>query len=171
MIIARRSGSCLADLPFASDSERRSKRAKEIGVGQRCLLNLEAAVARNIQVITSRQSPSCERLSTDRKAHEKFRLTDDEDNPARLIPMYEIEVIVTTLTRTELKLTANWPLFWLQAPGSIEILRKLLPGETVPRLKESAKRSEFPVNSSVRSNLQLGDRLIVRCFFKGESLG
>ena len=60
-------------------------------------------MARNIEVITSRQSPSCERLSTDRKAYEKFRLTDDEDNPARLIPMYEIEVIVTTLTRTELK--------------------------------------------------------------------
>ena len=46
--------------------------------------------------------------------------------------MYEIEVIVTTLTRMELKLTANWPLVWMQAPGSIEILRKLLPGETVP---------------------------------------
>ena len=104
--------------------------AKGIGVGQRCLL--EAVVARNIQVITSRQSPSCERLSTDRKALEKFRLTDDEDNPARLIPMYEIEVIVTTLTRTELKLTANWPLFWLQVPGSVEILRTLLPGEIVP---------------------------------------
>jgi len=40
--------------------------------------------------------------------------------------MYEIEVIVTTFTRTELKMTANWPLVWLQAPGSIEILRKLL---------------------------------------------
>jgi hypothetical protein len=131
---------------------------------------LEAAVARNIQVIKSRQSPSCERLSTDRKAHEKFRLTDDEDNPARLIPMYEIEVIVTTLTRTELKLTANWPLVWMQAPGSIEILRKLLPGETVPPLEESVTRSgEFPVKRVRRWNLQLGDRLIVRCFFTGES--
>ena len=59
--------------------ELKARGAKEIGVGQRCLL--EAVVARNIQVITSRQSPSCERLSTERKAHEKFRLTDDEDNP------------------------------------------------------------------------------------------
>ena len=134
---------------------------------QRCLL--EAVLARNIQVITSRQSPSCERLSTDRKALEKFRLTDDEDNPARLIPMYEIEVIVTTLTRTELKLTANWPLFWLQVPGSVEILRTLLPGEIVPPVNVSVKRLEFPVNGGFRSNLQLGDRLIVRCFFKGES--
>ena len=102
-------------------------------------------------------------------AHEKFRPTDDEDNPARLIPMYEIEVIVTTLTRTELKLTANWPLFWLQVPGSVEILRTLLPGEIVPPLNVSVKRLEFPVNGGFRSNLQLGDRLIVRCFFKGES--
>ena len=85
--------------------------------------------------------------------------------------MYEIEVIVTTLTRTELRLTANWPLVWLQAPGSMEILRKLLPGENVPSINASAKRIEFPVNQSVRSNLQLGDRLIARCFFKGEALG
>ena len=104
-------------------------------------------MARNIQVITSRQSPSCERLSTDRKAHEKFRLTDDEDNPARLIPMYEIEVTVTSSTPKELKVTADWPLIWLQAPGSIEILRTLLPGEIVPPLKESVKRSELPVNA------------------------
>jgi hypothetical protein len=102
-------------------------------------------------------------LSTDRKAHEKFRQTDDEDNPARLIPMYEIEVIVTTLTRTELKLTADWPLFWLQLPGSIEILRKLLPREIVspvtsmsssfnpnpsePQLLESQLRSSRITNS------------------------
>jgi hypothetical protein len=83
--------------------------------------------------------------------------------------MYEIEVTVTSSTRKELKVTADWPLIWLQAPGSIEILRKLFPGEIVPPLKESVKRSEFPVNGGFRSNLQLGDRLIVVCFLKGES--
>jgi len=46
--------------------------------------------------------------------------------------MYEIEVTVTTYTPEELRLTADWPLIWLQALGSIEILRKLLPVEIVP---------------------------------------
>jgi hypothetical protein len=35
--------------------------------------------------------------------------------------MYDIEAIVTVATPTELKLKANWPLVWLQAPGFIEI--------------------------------------------------
>ena len=84
--------------------------------------------------------------------------------------MYEIEVTVTTYTPEELKLTADWPLSWLEAPGSIEILHKLFPGEIVPPLNESVKRSEFPVNQSLRLDLQLGDRVLVRCFLKGESL-
>jgi hypothetical protein len=39
--------------------------------------------------------------------------------------MYDIEATVMTATPTELKLTASWPLDWLQAPNSIEIQRKL----------------------------------------------
>ena len=73
--------------------------------------------------------------------------------------MYEIEVTVTTSTRTQLKVTADWPLIWLQAPGPnrlsfvipkgnatpwIKILRKLLPGEIVSPVKESVKRLSFP---------------------------
>jgi hypothetical protein len=85
--------------------------------------------------------------------------------------MYEIEVTVTTSTRTQLKVTADWPLIWLQAPGSIEILRKLLPGEIVSPVKESVKRSEFPISRSSWSNLRVGDRLIVQCFLKGECSG
>jgi hypothetical protein len=47
--------------------------------------------------------------------------------------MYEIEAIVTTATPTELKVTGDWPLDWLQAPGirSIEIQRKVLPIESL----------------------------------------
>jgi hypothetical protein len=77
--------------------------------------------------------------------------------------MYENEVTVTTSTRTQLKVTADWPLIWLQAPGSIEILRKLLPREIVspvtsmsssfnpnpsePQLLESQLRSSRITNS------------------------
>jgi hypothetical protein len=38
----------------------------------------------------------------------------------------------------------NWPLVWLQAPGSIEILRKLLPGEIVPASKILQSELSFP---------------------------
>jgi hypothetical protein len=85
-------------------------------------------------------------------------------------PMYELEVTVTTYTLEELKLTADWPLIWLQAPGSIEILHKLPRNEIVPPLNEPVKRSEFPVNQSLRLDFQIGDRLLARCFLKGESL-
>ena len=84
--------------------------------------------------------------------------------------MYEIEVTVTTYTPEELKLTADWPLIWLQAPGAIEILRQLFPGEIVPPINESVKRSEFRFKQGLRLDLQLGDRVLVRCFLKGEPL-
>jgi hypothetical protein len=84
------------------------------------------------------------------------------------ILMYEIEVTVTMFTGAELKLTADWPVAWLRAPGSVEILRKLLPGEIVPPLKEPTRRFEFPVHRGFRSSPQTGDRLVVRCFLSGE---
>jgi hypothetical protein len=84
--------------------------------------------------------------------------------------MFKIEVIVTTSTRTELKLTADWPLIWLQDPGWIEIERILLPGEIVPRIHDFVKRSALPVNREPLWNMKLGDRALVRCFLKGESL-
>jgi hypothetical protein len=84
--------------------------------------------------------------------------------------MYEMEVTVTTYTPEVLKLTADWPLIWLQAPGAIEILRQLLPGEIVPPINESVKRSEFRFKQGLRLDLQLGDRVLVRCFLKGEPL-
>jgi hypothetical protein len=74
------------------------------------------------------------------------------------------------LTPEDLKLTADWPLIWLQAPGSIEILHKLSSGETVPPVNEPVRRSEFPLNQGLRLDLKLGDRVLVRCFLKGESL-
>ena len=84
--------------------------------------------------------------------------------------MFEIEVIVTTSTRTALKLTADWPIVWLQNPGCIEIERELLPGEIMPPPNSSVERSELPVDRGLLWNLQLGDRALVRCFLKGESL-
>jgi len=84
--------------------------------------------------------------------------------------MFEIEAIVTRSTRTELKLTANWPLIWLRKPGCLEIERNLLAGEIVPPLKSFVERSELPVDRGLLWNLQLGDLALVRCFLKGESL-
>src|SRR5258708_9764534 len=51
----------------------------------------------------------------------------------RVATMYEIAATVTTAVPTELKLTGNWPVDWLQAPGirSIEIQCKLLANESL----------------------------------------
>jgi hypothetical protein len=85
-------------------------------------------------------------------------------------PMFEIDATVTTSTRTELKLTANWPLIWLQKPGYIQIERNLLPNETVPSLNSFVERSELSVDRDLLWNLQLGDRILIQCFLKGESV-
>jgi hypothetical protein len=85
-------------------------------------------------------------------------------------PMFEIEAIVTTSTRTQLKLTANWPLMWLQKLGYIQIERDLLPNEIVPPLNSFVERSELSVDRELLWNLQLGDRVLIHCFLKGEPL-
>jgi hypothetical protein len=84
--------------------------------------------------------------------------------------MYNIEAIITTATPTELKFTANWPIDWLQAPEtSTEVLHKLLPGEILSPPSVPLQQMELLGNRAFRPNLQLGDHVIVRCFFKGES--
>jgi hypothetical protein len=84
--------------------------------------------------------------------------------------MFEIDATVTTSTRTELKLTANWPLIWLQNPGCIQIERNLLPNEIVPPLNSVVERSELSVDRRLLWDLRLGDRVLVRCFLKDESV-
>jgi len=84
--------------------------------------------------------------------------------------MFEIEAIVTTSTRTQLKLTANWPLIWLEKPGYIQIERDLSPNEIVPALNSFVERSELSVDRELLWNLQPGDRVLIQCFLKGESL-
>jgi hypothetical protein len=89
--------------------------------------------------------------------------------------MYRIEATVTTATPRELKITANCPLAWLQALGSTyalgstEIERKLSPGETLEPLTEPVQEKELPFNPSFHPDLKVGDRVIVRCYFGGES--
>ena len=64
----------------------------------------------------------------------------------------------------------NWPLVLAASTGLYRDLRQRFPGEIVPPLNESVKRSEFPFNQGLRLDLQLGDRVLVPCFLKGESL-
>jgi hypothetical protein len=64
------------------------------------------------------------------------RQTPEQKNqltPKPLLTMHEIAATVTTAAPTELKLTGNWPVDWLQAPGirSIQIQRKLLANESL----------------------------------------
>jgi len=91
-------------------------------------------------------------------------------NPSfKFVPMFEIDATVTTSTRKELKLTANWPLICLRKAGWIQIERNLLPNEIVPPLNSFVEPSEVPVDRGLLWNLQLGERVLVRCFLKGES--
>jgi len=89
--------------------------------------------------------------------------------------MYEIEATVTTATPTDLKLTANCPVVWLQASGpgfalsSTEIARVLAPDETLEPLNEPVQKLELPYNRSLHPNLNLGDRVVLRCYFGGET--
>jgi len=84
--------------------------------------------------------------------------------------MFEIDAIVTTSTGMELKLTANWPLIWLQKPGCIQIERNLLPNEIVPPLNGIFERSEFAVDRGLLWDLRLGDRVLIQCFLNDESV-
>jgi hypothetical protein len=76
--------------------------------------------------------------------------------------MYDIEATVTKSTPSELKLTGNWPLDWLQAPEkSTEVIAELLPGQTEPPPSGPVQRLEILGNRALRPNLQLGDRVVV----------
>jgi hypothetical protein len=85
--------------------------------------------------------------------------------------MYEIAATVTTAAPTELKLTGNWPVDWLQVAGirSIEIQRRLLANENLGSPLVAVREEEILGNRANWPNLHLGDRVIVRCFFPGES--
>jgi hypothetical protein len=78
-------------------------------------------------------------------------------------PMYEIAATVTTANEeVGVKLTADWPLAWLQGNGSTTIVRKLSPSETLSSLSEPVQRLE--IGGYNRPELHLGDRVVVQLF-------
>jgi hypothetical protein len=85
--------------------------------------------------------------------------------------MYDVVATVTAATLTELKLTADWPVDWWQAPGvrSTEILRKLSSSETIAPPEGLTTRQEIPGNRARWPDLTVGEQVIVRIFFPGES--
>jgi hypothetical protein len=86
------------------------------------------------------------------------------------IPMYDVEAMVTETSPTVLKLTADWPVDWLQEPGirTMEILRKLLHGEISEPSSVPTERAEIDGSRASRSKLRVGSRVLVRCFFPDE---
>ncbi|HTD16580.1 MAG TPA: hypothetical protein VK673_15460 [Chthoniobacterales bacterium] len=82
--------------------------------------------------------------------------------------MFDIEATVTVATPTELKLTADWPIRWLEALGGSEIQRKAVPNEKLPAFDGTVKRLEIAGNRAEWPNLSVGDHVIVRCFVEGE---
>lgn len=85
----------------------------------------------------------------------------------------DIEATVTSGTDQELKLRAKWPLVWLQATGptaigSTTILHKLLPGQVFENPTGAFQEQEIG-NFPPRSDLQVGDLVMVRLYFPGGS--
>jgi hypothetical protein len=78
--------------------------------------------------------------------------------------------MVTETSPTVLKLTADWPVDWLRETGTriMEIQRELLPGEILELPSVSTERAEIDGNRANWPKLQVGNRVLVRCFFPGE---
>ncbi len=84
--------------------------------------------------------------------------------------MYDIEAMVTQTSPTVLKLTADWPVDWLRETGTrtMEIQREFLPGEILELPLVPTERAEINGNRGNWRKLQVGNRVVVRCFFPGE---
>jgi hypothetical protein len=79
--------------------------------------------------------------------------------------MYDIKASVTKATEADVKLTGDWPVSWLQAPGSTgstEILRKIIPGEVFEVFGGETQRLEIH-HAGNPLNLKVGDDVVVRC--------
>ena len=85
--------------------------------------------------------------------------------------MHEIEATVRIVAPVEVILGGNCRLDWIHASGarSTEIVRKLSPDETINATQEPTECSEIPANRGHWTDLQVGDRVVVRLFFAGES--
>jgi hypothetical protein len=91
MIIARRSGSCLADLPFASDSERRSKRVqfrRPLFLARRYFHQLRRCLSQRIEISRFRvriNDRLCDKLDQRRTALDRQNLLLDRslETPGR----------------------------------------------------------------------------------------
>ena len=85
--------------------------------------------------------------------------------------MYDIIGTVTTVAPTEFRLMGHWPLRWWQARciRFTMIQRRLLPDETLPWPKEPVIEEEICVDRDRWKDLEVGDRVIVRAFWPGES--
>ena len=76
--------------------------------------------------------------------------------------MYDIEATVTNPVPTNLKVIGNWPKVWLQLPKSTKILGKLMPHEVWRATEVETQRLEISIPGNW-PNLQVGDRVLVRC--------
>ena len=85
--------------------------------------------------------------------------------------MYDIEATVRIVAPVEVILGGNCPLDWIHASGprSTEIVRKLPSAETINATQEPTEWSEIPANLGQWTDLQVGDRVVVRLFFAGEN--
>ena len=77
----------------------------------------------------------------------------------------------TQTSPTVLKLTADWPVDWLRETGirTMEIQRQLLHGEILELPSVPTERAEINGDRGQWPKLHVGNRVVVRCFFPGET--
>ena len=80
----------------------------------------------------------------------------------------KVEATVTAAEEKGIKLTADWPLVWLQAAGSTTIVRKLVAGEHFENPVGPSQRSELG-GYQPRVGLQMGNRVVVELYWPSGS--
>jgi hypothetical protein len=150
---------------ISSGKKRRRRSVRVALVNPR--LRVESDERQRSQSPTLKQSQDHEPL---------FSWVKSRVNPLRRhrrlgICMYEIVATVTTATPTGFKLMGHWPLRWWQARYTrfTMIQRRLLPNETLPEPQEPVIEEEISVDKDRWQDLEVGDRVIVRAFWPGES--
>ena len=85
--------------------------------------------------------------------------------------MYDVKAMVTQISPTVLKLTADWPVDRFRETGTrtMEIQRELLQGEVLEVLSVPTERAEINGNRGNWRKLRVGDRVLIRCIFPGEN--
>jgi hypothetical protein len=77
----------------------------------------------------------------------------------------DVEAKVTDVTENGVKVVADWPLVWCQAPKGADFVRKLELNEIFENPTGATRQGEYSFPNSQFRNVEIGDRVVVRCHY------